>query len=330
MTKAAELAKMGEVLINGQIGGRRNMVINGAMQVSQRGTSFTSQTADHYFVDRFKFGATSLGTWTTSQSTDSPDGFAYSAKIECTAADASPASTDLLYLYSRFEGQDLQHLKFGTSDAESVTISFYVKCSKTGVFTVNWRNQDAARAIGSDVTINSADTWEFKTITFPGDTSGAFNNDNGWSANLEFMLNGGSNYTSGSTLTSYASVSNTNGTRAGGTTLALGANNGETIQFTGVQLEIGSVATPFEEELGLCQRYFIKENGVSMRNFTGSSIAVSIPHFWKVTMRAAPSISGSNATANESITTQGFQGYKGSISSGASWQLTGFSASAEL
>lgn len=243
--------------------GRRNIIINGGMQLAQRGTSFTSQTADHFIVDRFKLGATSLGTWTTSQSTDAPTGFSYSAKIECTTADASPASTDTLYFYTRFEGQDLQHLKFGTSDAESITISFYVKCSKTGVFTVNWRNQDAGRSIGSDVTINSADTWEFKTITFAGDTSGAFNNDNGWSANLEFMLNGGSNYTSGSTLTSYASHSNTNGTRSGGTTLALGANTGETIQFTGVQLEVGSVATPFEhrsfgEELKLCQRYFQK------------------------------------------------------------------------
>jgi hypothetical protein len=233
------------------------------MQVAQRGTSFTSQTADHYFVDRFKLGATSLRTWTTSQSTDSPDGFAYSAKIECTTADASPASTDLLYFYSRFEGQNLQQLKFGTSGAESITISFYVKCSKTGVFTVNWRNQDAGRSIGSDVTISSADTWEFKTITFSGDTSGAFNNDNEWSANLEFFLNGGTNYTSGNTLTSYASHSNTNGTRAGGTTLALGANVGETIQFTGIQVEIGSAATPFEhrsfgEELLLCQRYYEK------------------------------------------------------------------------
>ena len=335
MSKAAELAKMGEVLTNSQIGGRRNLIINGAMQVSQRGTSFTSQTADHYFVDRFKLGATSLGTWTTSQSTDSPDGFSYSAKIECTTADASPASTDLLYFYSRFEGQNLQQLKFGTSSAESITISFYVKCSKTGVFTVNWRNQDAGRSIGSDVTVNSADTWEFKTITFAGDTGGAFNNDNEWSANLEFFLNAGTNYTSGNTLTSYASHSNTNGTRAGGTTLALGANVGETIQFTGIQVEVGSTATPFEhrsfgEELALCQRYYVEEDGVSMRNFTGGTIAVSIPHFWKTTMRAAPTITGTNASANESISTQGFQAYKGTISSGASWQLTGTKATAEL
>ena len=294
----------------GQIGGRRNIIINGAMQVAQRGTSFTSQTADHFIVDRFKLGATSLGTWTTSQSTDAPTGFSYSAKIECTTADASPASTDTLYFYTRFEGQDLQHLKFGTSDAESITISFYVKCSKTGVFTVNWRNQDAGRSIGSDVTINSADTWEFKTITFAGDTSGAFTNDNGWSANLEFMLNGGSNYTSGSTLTSYASHSNTNGTRSGGTTLALGANTGETIQFTGIQLEVGEVATPFEhrsygEELQLCKRYFQYWGRSSSSSGDNSICAWGMyysntltQHFFpmQVEMRANPSVSTATTT----------------------------------
>jgi len=328
MTKAAELAKMGEVLTNSQIGGRRNIVLNPKMAVAQRGTSFTSQTADHYFVDRFKLGATSLGTWTTSQSTDAPTGFSYSAKIECTTADASPASTDTLYFYTRFEGQDLQHLKFGTSDAESITISFYVKCSKTGVFTVNWRNQDAGRSIGSDVTINSADTWEFKTITFAGDTSGAFTNDNGWSANLEFMLNGGSNYTSGSTLTSYASHSNTNGTRSGGTTLALGANTGETIQFTGIQLEVGSQATPFEhrsfgEELGLCQRYYVLlSNGLGQTMTNGSAYnanQVSGVVTFPVDMRASPSVdhtSGTNyytyISAATNFVFDGFSGISGS------------------
>jgi hypothetical protein len=319
MSKAREVAKLGEVLTNGQISGRRNIVLNSKMAVAQRGTSFTSQTADHYFVDRFKLGATSLGTWTTSQSTDAPTGFSYSAKIECTTADASPATTDLLYFYTRFEGQDLQHLKFGTSNAEPITISFYVKCSKTGVFTVNWRNQDAGRSIGSDITISSADTWEFKTITFSGDTGGAFNNDNGWSANLEFMLNGGTNFTSGNTLTSYASHSNTNGTRAGGTTLALGANTGETIQFTGIQLEVGSVATPFEhrsfgEELALCQRYFnifgtdtsnAYENfGIAVAFGSGSGNIRMGPMSMPVEMRAIPTVahSGSFACVGQLVT----------------------------
>ena len=313
MSKAREVAKMGEVLTNGQIGGRRNIVLNPKMAVAQRGTSFTSQTADHYFVDRFKLGATSLGTWTTSQSTDAPTGFSYSAKIECTTADASPATTDLLYFYTRFEGQDLQHLKFGTSNAEPITISFYVKCSKTGVFTVNWRNQDAGRSIGSDITISSADTWEVKTITFSGDTGGAFNNDNGWSANLEFMLNGGTNFTSGNTLTSYASHSNTNGTRAGGTTLALGANTGETIQFTGIQLEVGSVATPFEhrsfgEEQRLCHRYFQRLGGQSYHPFAvvagqNATLSRSVQHLL-TPMRAIPTFASEGSFLVEGTSAQ--------------------------
>ena len=130
----------------------------------------------------------------------------------------------------------------------------------------------------------------------------------------------------------WASITNAN--RAAGVQSFFSSTDNE-LYLTGVQLEIGSQATPFEhrsfgEELALCQRYYVEETGVSMRNFTGGSIAVSIPHFWKQTMRAAPTISGTNATANESITTQGFQAYKGSISSGASWQLTGTKATAEL
>ena len=259
MSRAREFADLAGSADAGGLTGR-NLVINGAATVNQRGTK-TGLTGDAYFIDRFKWGVTNLGTWTASQDTDTPDGFAHSAKIECTTADASPAAADFCYLYTRFEGQDLQHLKFGTSAARPITISFYVKCTKTGVFTVNWRNQDAGRSIGSDVTINSANTWEYKTITFAGDTSGSFNNDNGWSANLEFVLNGGTNYTSGSTHTSYASHSNTDGTRAGGTTLALGAAVGDIIRFTGIQLEVGEQATPFEhrsfgDELRRCQRYY--------------------------------------------------------------------------
>ena len=304
MSRAREFADLAGSADAGGLTGR-NLVINGAATVNQRGTK-TGLTGDAYFIDRFKWGVTNLGTWTASQDTDTPDGFAHSAKIECTTADASPAAADFCYLYTRFEGQDLQHLKFGTSAARPITISFYVKCTKTGVFTVNWRNQDAGRSIGSDVTINSANTWEYKTITFAGDTSGSFNNDNGWSANLEFMLNGGTNYTSGSTHTSYASHSNTDGTRAGGTTLALGAAVGDIIRFTGIQLEVGEQATPFEhrsfaDELRRCQRYYaVKGNTEGSGKYFGQSLQVwsttsvyGILAQYPATMRAVPTVSQS-------------------------------------
>ena len=128
MTKAAELAKMGEVLTNSQIGGRRNIVINGAMQVAQRSTSETGKgDADGYFtLDRYKInvGATSAGRFTMSQSTDTPNGFANSLKIDCTTADTSIAAGERLTIDYRIEGQDLQQVKKGTADAETMTLSF--------------------------------------------------------------------------------------------------------------------------------------------------------------------------------------------------------------
>jgi len=121
----------------GQLGGRRNLIINGAMQVAQRSTSVTGITASGYHtVDRFVTVLNSMGTWTQTQETDAPDGFANSLKLECTAADASPAAGDYVLIQSKFEGQDLQHLKKGTSSAESVTASFWVKSNKTGTYIV--------------------------------------------------------------------------------------------------------------------------------------------------------------------------------------------------
>ena len=289
-------------LNGGQFGGRRNIIINGAMNVAQRGTSTTGSTAGDFITDRFKLGVTSLGTWTMSQATDAPSGFSHSAKIECTTADASPASTDLVYFYTRLEGQDLQHLKFGTANAETVTISFWMKSTKTGVVTLNWRNQDNSRAIGKDLTISSANTWEYHTATFLGDTSAVFTNDNGWSASVEILLNGGTNYTSGSTPTVWTAVSNTNGTRGGGTTLALGANTSESWQISGLQLEVGSVATPFEhrsfgEELALCQRYYWKATteafGLAVSGFSAAGrLANPVP------MRVAGTVSNSSFAVN--------------------------------
>ena len=342
MSRAREFADLAGSADAGGLTGR-NLVINGAATVNQRGTK-SGLTGDAYFVDRLKLGIVSLGTWTGSQDTDAPDGFAHSAKIECTTADASPSAGDLLYLYTRFEGQDLQHLKFGTSAARPITISFYVKCTKTGVFTVNWRNQDAARSIGSDVTINSANTWEYKTITFAGDTSGSFNNDNGWSANLEFVFNGGTNYTSASTHTSYASNSNTNGTRGGGTTLALGAAVGDIIRFTGIQLEVGEQATPFEhrsyaDELARCQRYFFKLTDISGdgagtfgHRYNNDSAKRTIEILYPTTMRTSPSLTVTcpNTVDTNYIQPDGSTSVISGVNAAYATYFTAFEASAEL
>ena len=335
MSKAAELAKMGEVLTNNQIGGRRNILYNGAMTIAQRGTSFTSLggTAGVYSLDRMRFGFTmNSGRFTITQSTDTPNGFANSLKIDVTTAESSLNAASGCAIGQFIEGQDVQQFKKGTSDAEQYTVSFHVKSNVTGTYIVELFDFDNTRQVSKSYTIDSANTWERKTITFPADTTGAFDNDNASSLAVQWFFASGTDRTSGTLNTSWASSTDAN--RIVGQTNLFSSTDNE-LYITGMQLEVGSTATPFEhrsvgEELRLCQRYYVEEDGVSMRNFTGGTIAVSIPHFWKTTMRAAPTISGTNASANETISARGFQAYKGTISSGASWQLTGTKATAEL
>jgi hypothetical protein len=260
MTKAAELAKWGEVTTNGQVSGRRNLIINGAMNVAQRGTSSAGKTTGGYFtVDRSKFDLVNLGTHTYSQSTDAPEGFSNSLRIDCTTT-ASLSADSLLYaLCTGIEGQDVQQLKKGTSNAEAVTISFYVKSNKTGTYVLEVYDGTNTRHIGKTYTINSANTWEYKTLTFVGDTTGAIANSNAFGMGLFFWVSGGSNYTSGTLPSGWSSVTTAN--RAAGLNVNIADNTANDWAITGVQLEVGSVATPFEhrsygEELALCQRYY--------------------------------------------------------------------------
>ena len=293
MTKAAELAKMGEVLTNSQIGGRRNIVINGAMQVAQRGTSQTGVTADGYYAapDRYKLQPNSAGTWSVSQSTTSPSGFANSYKVECTTADASLSSGDFVLFEQRFEGQNVQHLKKGTSSAESITVSFWVRSAKTGTYIVEIDDHDNSRNINKSYTISSADTWEHKTITFEGDTTGALDNDNNFSLRVIFWLAGGSDFSSGTLATSWQSTVNAN--RVVGQ-VNLADTVGNDWYVTGIQLEVGSQATPFEhrslgDELLLCQRYYQQLGSFPIVVISGGNCQGVTQA--RVIMRAAPTVS---------------------------------------
>jgi hypothetical protein len=211
----------------------RNIVINGAMNVVQRGTSTSSYTADGYSVcDRWMYTVSGLGTWTISQDSSTPNGFGNSTKWDCTTADASPAVGDTLMLSQRLEGQDLQQLKKGLSDAENVTLSFYVNSVKTGTYILELYDADNTRHISKSYTINVANTWEYKTITFEGDTSGAFDNDNARSLDINFWLGSGTNFTSGTLATSWASVTSAN--RAVGQ-VNLGDSTDNNFFITGVQ-----------------------------------------------------------------------------------------------
>ena len=259
MSKAAELA----ALIGSQTAlSNRNLVINGAMQVAQRG-DVTGITGSSYGgPDRFELNASSIGTFTVSQSSTAPAGFKNSWKVDCTTADASPAAGDLLRVSYRIEGQDLQQLAYGTSDAKAITLSFYVRSNKTGTYNVQFQQIDNSfkQAVLS-YTIDAADTWEFKSITIAGDTAGSIDDDNGDGLALFWILGAGSTFTSGSERSTYTAFSN--GDVAPTQTVNLADNTANEWMITGVQLEVGETATPFEhrsfgDELARCQRYYEK------------------------------------------------------------------------
>ena len=238
----------------------RNLIINGAMQVAQRGTSVTDITSSGYrTVDRFRPSMGTLGTWTIEQSTDAPDGFAYSHKFTCTTADASPAADDDIEMEYKVEAQDLQHLNYGSASAQAMTLSFWVKSNKTGAATVNILQPDNSnKSLSPTYTISSADTWEHKTISIPGDTAGAISNDNGIGLLFGWWLNSGSNSNSGTNQTTWTTL---NSADKNASNLGVGGAVNDYWQITGVQLEVGTVATPFEhrsygQELALCQRYY--------------------------------------------------------------------------
>ena len=270
MTKAAELAKMGEVLTNSQIGGRRNIVINGAMQVAQRATSVTDlgNSAGYKTVDRFKVncdtGNATAGRFTMSQVTDIHDGFTNAIKLDCTTADTSIAAGEQLTLETSFEGQDLQQLKKGTSDAEKITISFYVKGNGNATYMLEVKDGDNDRLNHHQFAVTSS--WNRISVTLAGDTTGALDNDNAESLELRFWLHAGSNYTSGS-YTANTWASQTHANRAVGISSFFSSTD-NTFFITGLQMELGSQATPFEhrsfgEEFRLCQRYFQSHVGTS-------------------------------------------------------------------
>lgn len=306
----------------------KNLIINGAMQIAQRGTSTTGVTGSNYYTcDRYKTILTSLGTWTVEQSTDAPDGFSNSLKHSCTTADASPAAADILYLLQIIESQNLQQIAKGTASAKSLTCSFWVKSNKTGTYIVGLQEFQNTRYIANSYTINAANTWEKKTITFAGDTTGALANNNSAGLYLQFYLGSGSNYSSGTLATSWESTVNVN--RAVGQ-VNLADSTSNYINITGVQLEVGDAATEFEHrpyttEYQLCQRYF--ENiGVDTAAAIWSSYGATVNYLnwqFKVEKRTIPTISGAvQGTAGGSYVTHALR-----YTSGSAYAAFGYNGS---
>ena len=315
MTKAAELAKMGEVLTNSQIGGRRNIVINGAMQVAQRGTSSTStgfQTCDRI---QFLTNNTDNFAFTVSQSSTAPDGFSTSQKLDCTTAESSLDADELARFLYKVEGQDIQHFNYGSSASEEVTVSFYVRSNVTGVYTVEFRlNAAGTSTITKQYTISSANTWERKILKLPTNTATSVDNDNSNGIELSFCVAAGSNFTTGSLGTSWATTATSS--RYAGQAANIMSSTDNEWYITGIQMELGSQATPFEhrsfgEELLLCQRYAIvySKNGqpnmgqkaIGTGASTNSSGAYQAFIFPQVTMRAVPTLTVGGSVSDYEI-----------------------------
>ena len=242
----------------------RNVLINGEFRVNQRGDQ-TGITSSSYTLDRWNLSPANGGTWSVSQSTDTPDGFANSIKLDCTTANTSLASGAYILFRQKLEGQDVQAFAKGTSSAKQFAVSFYVKTNKSGVYTAELRDNDNSRTCAKTFTVSDAN-WNRYTLIFPADTTGVFGNDNGDSLQLNFWLGAGSNFTSGTLQTTWGSQTHANRISSSNVNIADSTSN--EFFLTGVQLEVDNtgsgVATDFEhrsfgQELDLCQRYYFKE-----------------------------------------------------------------------
>ena len=305
----------------------RNIIINGDMSQAQRATSVTgigNGNAGYHTCDRWKLheGGATAAEFTQSQSTDVPtgQGFATSFKMDCTTADTSLAADEIMNIYQRFEGQNLQYLKKGTSSAESLTLSFWVKATKTGTYVTNLYDNDNNRAINKTYTISSSDTWEKKTITFAGDTSGVLGNDNASSLEVYFQLFAGSNYTSGSLQTSWGSYNATQWA-TGQVNVADSTSNNWLI--TGVQLEAGTTASDFEFlpvdiNERRCQRYYYvhatNDQVLGIMWWYQSGVNNTIMHF-PIMMRTNPSVTATSGSSYYRVYSNGsvtdFTGFSG-------------------
>ena len=244
-----------------QYAGARNLITNSAMQVWQRGTTIDTISTGGYLCDRWRIAHTGLdGNVDVDRSTDVPSGqgFGYSQKISMDASETSLDAADQVNIAQRFEGQDLQKLAKGTSSAKSLTLSFWVKSSVASTYSINLYDSDNTRVISASYIVSATNTWEKKTVTFAGDTTGALDNDSARSLDLTFWLDAGTNWTGGTFGTSWAA--NVNNTRVYDTTGWLESTSPE-FYLTGVQLEVGEQATPFEhrsfqDEITRCKRYY--------------------------------------------------------------------------
>jgi hypothetical protein len=271
----------------------KNRIINGAMVIDQRnaGAAVTLTSSVTYTVDRWLGVEDTDGVMTAQQDSSVPAGFTNSFKLTTTTADASLGATQYVVIGQRIEGLNVSDLGWGTANAKTITISFWVRSSLTGTFGGYLNNSGFNRYYVFSYSISSADTWEYKTVTIAGDTSGTWLTTNGTGLQLNFALGAGSTYSG-----TPGSWGSTTFVSATGAVSVIGTLNA-TWYITGVQLEVGSVATPFERrpyglEFMLCQRYYQKSYEYSVA--PGTAVSADA----KSLINAAWSYAAVNSIAN--------------------------------
>ena len=295
MSNARKLAA--NLPTDGQLG-NRNLIINGAMNVAQRGASSTGVGgSDGYFTcDRWHFAqATNAGRLTMTQDSSAPAGFANSLKLACTTADTSIGSDEAALIQHRIEGQDVQRFAKGTSGAKEFTVSFYVKGNASATYTAELFDNNNTRCNGKTFSVTT--DWTRVELTFPADTTGAFTDNTSAGLFLNIWIHAGTTYTGGTfTNGTWTSASSANVRVGSGTSFF--DSTARTFFITGVQLEVGPQSTPFEHEpysvtLAKCQRYYYRMDGnkttwmYPIRTNNSSGYRRGSIHF-PVTMRAAP------------------------------------------
>ena len=289
---------------SGQLGGRRNLVMNGEMKVAQRSASVAGLGAANIYatLDRWATNgsAASAGRFTMAQVADGPAGFANCMKLTTTTADTSIAAGEILVIQQGFEGQDLQQIYKGVSGAKQLTVSFYVKGNASATYTCELFDRDNGRIASQEFAVTT--DWNRIELTFAADEddgSSPFDDDNAQSLTLIFILHAGSTFTGG-TFVSNTWANQTNNIRASDSQTSIFDSTDRTFFITGVQMEIGATATDFEhrsygEELALCQRYFQQWGGDTAYGFFGGVSSCTTtstafhPIICEVEMRANPS-----------------------------------------
>ena len=318
MTKCAELANLIGNINAGGGGANKNVIINGAMNVCQRNVSATGlggSNPSYQTLDRFRMniGGTSAGRFTMAQDSSAPEGFANSLKLSCTTADTSIGADELLSLQQRIEGQNLQMFAKATPSAKPFAVSFYVKGNASATYTCELEDGDNSRRAAKEFSVTT--DWARVELSFPKDTTGAFDDDNALSLSLNIFLHGGSNFTSGTfSSNTWESISNT--TRLSDSQTSFFDSTDRTFFITGVQLEVGQNPTSFEHEkfsqtLQKCKRYYfvLADGGTDSNELIGNQYGYSSSQSEGVTrweeMRASPSLVHPTGSSYYSITSSG-------------------------